>query len=573
MGNHMQDIREALDNLGEENDKYYELSVAMAASPAMMSKIECDKVLEIVDFANMMTYDLNGAWNGYTGHQTALYTNDSYNPETQKDGQLSIDTCISYLEDTYGNNIDYSKIVVGVAPYTRGWAQVKNDGPDKENPGLYATAAPNSVKAADGTTSGTFAYGEIDSLISKYQLKEYYDEKAEAAYYYSADTGYFFTCDNERSVAAKGNYVKQKKLGGLISWMASLDSANALTKTMHDSLYGDEKLPTQEIKTANPKVTANITASEKQYTIELKNIETQIEKNTALKDADVSDIESITMTRRILTSLDEFGTQVVYGAGSGQVPDITTNNQEIQTTLSQGESTNYGGTERPTKDVEVTTKHTETTAGEVTAYPEWKVGNSYSVGDLVYYKGTVYECIFPHVSQSDWAPGTVASLWKATDLRGEVQTTSGQSQTTGEIVTEQETTELPTTEIPTTKEPETEETTKPEIIISNQVKVEGYQISTTLGGIRALGSVGSKINGKKVKSWGFVYVLEQNGTTKYPVTEKDMYVGSDNLYQNKKMSNQTAHDYLYNKILKMVNPSYQEVDYNWQNEIVKPDYK
>lgn len=573
MGNHMQDIREALDNLGEENDKYYELSVAMAASPAMMSKIEYDKVLEIVDFANMMTYDLNGAWNGYTGHQTALYTNDSYNPETQKDGQFSIDTCISYLEDTYGNNIDYSKIVVGVAPYTRGWAQVKNDGPDKENPGLYATAAPNSVKAADGTTSGTFAYGEIDSLISKYQLKEYYDEKAEAAYYYSADTGYFFTCDNERSVAAKGNYVKQKKLGGLISWMASLDSANALTKTMHDSLYGDEKLPTQEIKTANPKVTANITASEKQYTIELKNIETQIEKNTALKDADVSDIESITMTRRILTSLDEFGTQVVYGAGSGQVPDITTNNQEIQTTLSQGESTNYGGTERPTKDVEVTTKHTETTAGEVTAYPEWKVGNSYSVGDLVYYKGTVYECIFPHVSQSDWAPGTVASLWKATDLRGEVQTTSGQSQTTGEIVTEQETTELPTTEIPTTKEPETEETTKPEIIISNQVKVEGYQISTTLGGIRALGSVGSKINGKKVKSWGFVYVLEQNGTTKYPVTEKDMYVGSDNLYQNKKMSNQTAHDYLYNKILKMVNPSYQEVDYNWQNEIVKPDYK
>lgn len=495
----MQDIREALDNLGEENDKYYELSVAMSASPAMMSKIEYDKVLEIVDFANMMTYDLNGAWNDYTGHQTALYTNDSYNHETQKDGQFSIDTCISYLENTYGNNIDYSKIVVGVAPYTRGWAEVKNDGPDKENPGLYATAAPNSVKSADGTTSGTFAYGDIDSLIDKYQLKEYYDEKAEAAYYYSAETGYFFTCDNERSVAAKGKYVTEKKLGGLISWMASLDSANSLTKVMHDSLYGDEKLPTQEIKTANPKVTANITASEKQYTIELKNVETQIEKNTALKDAelfkktvtypklyiksksgatfsagseagqvtnqngfgvidlagvyagkaikpgashtftirtskdaDVSDIESITMTRRILTSLDEFGTQVVYGAGSGQVPDITTNNQEIQTTLSQGESTNSGETERPTKDVEVTTKHTETTAGEVTAYPEWKVGNSYSVGNLVYYKGTVYECIFPHVSQSDWAPGTVASLWKATDLRGEVQTTSGQSQTTGE---------------------------------------------------------------------------------------------------------------------------------------------
>ena len=78
----MQDLRDELDALGEANGKYYELSVAMSASPIMMAKIEYDKVMEIVDFANMMTYDLNGAWNGYTGHQTALYVNDSYNHET-----------------------------------------------------------------------------------------------------------------------------------------------------------------------------------------------------------------------------------------------------------------------------------------------------------------------------------------------------------------------------------------------------------------------------------------------------------------------------------------------------------
>lgn len=48
-----------------------------------MAAIEYEKVLKIVDFANMMTYDLNGAWGGFTAHQTALYTNPAYDEEMQ----------------------------------------------------------------------------------------------------------------------------------------------------------------------------------------------------------------------------------------------------------------------------------------------------------------------------------------------------------------------------------------------------------------------------------------------------------------------------------------------------------
>ena len=81
----------------------------MSASPKMMEAIEYEKVLKIVDFANMMTYDLNGAWEGFTAHQTALYTNPAYG---EGDAGLSVDSCIKYLENKYGDNIDYSKIVV-----------------------------------------------------------------------------------------------------------------------------------------------------------------------------------------------------------------------------------------------------------------------------------------------------------------------------------------------------------------------------------------------------------------------------------------------------------------------------
>ena len=274
----LQEIRNSLDSYGKTDGKHYELSVAMSASPTMMSAIEYDKVLKIVDFANMMTYDLNGAWGGFTAHQTALYTNPAYDGG---DAALSVDSCIKYLENKYGDGIDYSKIVVGVAPYTRGWKEVKKDtGRDPKNPGLYADAT--------GENGVTYAYGDIDSLINQYQLKKYWDDVAKANYFYSESTGMFFTCDTEESVAEKGKYVREKHLGGLISWMASLDSTNSITKTMKESLYGSEALPKQNIIIpGNDGVETTVTASGDTYTITVKNTNPKITMPGGAKDISV----------------------------------------------------------------------------------------------------------------------------------------------------------------------------------------------------------------------------------------------------------------------------------------------
>uniref|UniRef100_UPI003266CA9C glycosyl hydrolase family 18 protein n=1 Tax=uncultured Eubacterium sp. TaxID=165185 RepID=UPI003266CA9C len=274
----LQEIRNSLDSYGKTDEKHYELSVAMSASPKMMSAIEYDKVLNIVDFANMMTYDLNGAWGGFTAHQTALYTNPAYD---EGDASLSVDSCIKYLENKYGDDIDYSKIVVGVAPYTRGWKEVKKDtGRDPKNPGLYADAT--------GENGVTYAYGDIDSLISKYNLTKYWDDVAKANYFYSESTGMFFTCDTEESVAEKGKYVREKHLGGLISWMASLDSTNSITKTMKESLYGSEALPKQNIIIpGNDGVETTVTASGDTYTITVKNTNPKITMPGGAKDISV----------------------------------------------------------------------------------------------------------------------------------------------------------------------------------------------------------------------------------------------------------------------------------------------
>lgn len=47
----------------------------------------------------------------------------------------------------------------------------------------------------------------------------------------------------------------------------------------------------------------------------------------------------------------------------------------------------------------------------VALYPDFKVGESYEVGDLIAYNDKLYEVIQTHTSQGDWTPDVSASLF------------------------------------------------------------------------------------------------------------------------------------------------------------------
>lgn len=68
------------------------------------------------------------------------------------------------------------------------------------------------------------------------------------------------------------------------------------------------------------------------------------------------------------------------------------------------------------------------------------------------------------------------------------------------------------------------------IKISGDVKIEGHQISTSLGGNRVVGSVEPEIDGKTVENWGFIYGLASANGNDYGIVDSDLYVGSNNLY-------------------------------------------
>ena len=68
------------------------------------------------------------------------------------------------------------------------------------------------------------------------------------------------------------------------------------------------------------------------------------------------------------------------------------------------------------------------------------------------------------------------------------------------------------------------------IMVSGDVKVEGYQISTVLGGNRVVSSVEPKINNMEVKGWGLIYGLTTYDGKDMNVPDEDMVVDAKNPY-------------------------------------------
>ncbi|MFS7260801.1 glycosyl hydrolase family 18 protein [Carnobacterium divergens] len=333
----LKDLRAGLEKQGTEIGKKYELTVALPASQGTLAAgIDVANLFKVVDFANVMTYDMNGAWGNQSAHHTALYGNPK---DPQYNSGLSVDQTVKYLEDK-GASPD--KIVIGSAFYTRGWNKVAQ-GNDPLQPGLFQAAEKNN-KDADlsltygaknekpltsgdgGRAGGVWAYRSIDALKKATTgLTEYWDDVAKAPYLYSKDTGEFFSYDNTRSIGYKSQYVKDKKLGGIISWMQSQDKPTTstkrdeLTKAIKTGLLGNTAIPSNPIVYTNLNVQATITPYNENgagYEITIKNNEVANESNEVLKLTELAFETVKTPKFYLTTSANETLTAGDYTAGT-----------------------------------------------------------------------------------------------------------------------------------------------------------------------------------------------------------------------------------------------------------------
>lgn len=179
--------------------------------------VDWSAVADLVDYINLMTYDLVGGYATVTGHHTPLYSNAA-----QKE---STDNCVQYL---IKHGVDPRKLVIGAAFYARTW-----EGVPAENKGLYQ---PGKFKDFIG-------YKQFPKRISAESgFAVYWDSTAHAPYAYNAAQRLFATFDDKRSIEAKTAYMLHYNLGGIMFWQLGDDTAhNGLLQTINQTLQQARK--------------------------------------------------------------------------------------------------------------------------------------------------------------------------------------------------------------------------------------------------------------------------------------------------------------------------------------------
>lgn len=177
----------------------YELSFAAGGFTAFLEKsIEWQRVMPLLNYVNIMSYDLVNGYSTVTGHHTPLYSNKA---------QLeSTDHAVRFL-DSIG--VPKQKLIIGAAFYGRVWENVPN-----LNNGLYQ---PGKFK------QGVSYHAMGNYLLENPGFQDYWDDVAQAPYRYNAERQLFLTYDDERSVALKTQYARQQGLGGIMFWQLAED--------------------------------------------------------------------------------------------------------------------------------------------------------------------------------------------------------------------------------------------------------------------------------------------------------------------------------------------------------------
>jgi chitinase len=164
----------------------------------LRTSIDWKQVAPLVDYINLMSYDLVNGYSTTTGHHTGLYST----PEQTE----SVDHAIRWLDSA---GVPLKKVAIGMAFYARVF-----QGADSVNNGLYRP----------GHFFRGVPYRDIASRFSADSGYVYHwDDVAQAPYAYNARQQLFASFDDSTSVRLKTQYALRKKLGGVMFWQLGED--------------------------------------------------------------------------------------------------------------------------------------------------------------------------------------------------------------------------------------------------------------------------------------------------------------------------------------------------------------
>lgn len=188
------------------------LSVAVGESPQMLPGTDFAAIAQLVDQIGVMNYDYAGPWNTTTGFLAPLFASF---PGMSRQGSIE-----SSIASYKAAGVPPEKLLMGVPFYGYSWTVA-----DRSNNGLF--------QKGHGV-HGDQPYRYIRTLRAPFTA--YRDGRSQAPWLFDGQT--FWTYEDPTSVRYKVSYARRQRLGGVMIWELSGDSADAeLLNTAYRALH------------------------------------------------------------------------------------------------------------------------------------------------------------------------------------------------------------------------------------------------------------------------------------------------------------------------------------------------
>lgn len=194
------------------------ITAAMSADPAKLQGFEWSKLVQTMNYFNMMTYDFNGGWSNKAGHNSPLYTYDNAEAPTFN-WKSTLDKLVSL-------GVPKTMINMGTPFYGRGVICNGNAGLN------VATVKQNLTVQPDGPISTCADFTNwpqevYDGTPNYFFIKQkalgagsgwvrQWDNQAKVPYLTNGK--YFLSYDDEESIGLKAQFIIDNQLAGSIVW-------------------------------------------------------------------------------------------------------------------------------------------------------------------------------------------------------------------------------------------------------------------------------------------------------------------------------------------------------------------
>ncbi|ESK89422.1 class v [Moniliophthora roreri MCA 2997] len=202
--NYISFLKNLKNALGSSGHKYG-LTLTIPSSYWYMQHFDIVQMASIIDWFNVMSYDLHGTWdstNPYIGPVINAHTN--------------ITEITNTLDLLWRNNIDPKQVVLGLGFYGRSFTL---SDPSCAHAGCPFSAGGNPGRCT--ASAGTLSYSEIQDVIAagaKVTLDN--DAKVKNVVW---DTNQWVSYDDEETLKMKLDYANGLCLGGVMVWAVSTD--------------------------------------------------------------------------------------------------------------------------------------------------------------------------------------------------------------------------------------------------------------------------------------------------------------------------------------------------------------